>query len=514
MLMRMVFSFLHSKQYDAFVEELGISSETLMEIAAEGIYREISERFDLRGARVVVVAGKGNNGGDGVACARRCALSGAEVTVFLPEGEYSPLLQKQVDLFKRFNLGEVRYYEDPSMAAEIARSDLVVDAIFGVGFSGEIRSPYSEVVEIINSYAPYVVSVDVPSGVDENGNVGDVAVRADLTVCLGALKTSVLLFPGRRFAGEVAVVDFGFPVGGDLKPYRVYGDEDIRDILPPRLGHENKGNFGKVAIFAGSYQYPGTVYMTAVGALRSGVGLVYSVVPKSLKHVVNSPPPLPDVIMVDVPDRRGHFIKENVEYVVQARLNFNAFVVGPGITRYPQAIEFVNTLLKTFPHIPGVVDADALFAFKNRPLPENPRLVLTPHPGELGAITGKSPRTIDRERITIARRISTTFPGVLVLKGAPTVIAHRGEVVINPTGNTALSRGGSGDLLSGLIGGLLAQGMNPLEAAIAGVYVHGKAADLMPGERAYRVTEIGSALAAAFTLIEKGEVPFIDVASR
>jgi len=478
MLMRMVFSFLHSKQYDAFVEELGISSETLMEIAAEGIYREISERFDLRGARVVVVAGKGNNGGDGVACARRCALSGAEVTVFLPEGEHSPLLQKQVDLFRRFNLGEIKHYGDPSMAAEIARSDLVVDAIFGVGFSGEIKSPYSDVVEIINSYAPYVVSVDVPSGVDENGNVGDVAVRADLTVCLGALKTSVLLFPGRRFAGEVTVVDFGFPVGGDLKPYSMYEDEDIRAML------------------------------------RSGVGLVYSVVPKSLKHVVNSPPPMPDVIMIDVPDRRGHFIKENVEYIVQARLNFNAFVVGPGITRYPQAIEFVNTLLRTFPHIPGVIDADALFAFKNKPLPDNPRLVLTPHPGELGAITGKSPRTVDRERITIARRISTTFPGVLVLKGAPTVIAHRGDLVINPTGNTALSRGGSGDLLSGLIGGLLAQGMDPFKAAVVGTYVHGKAADLMPGERSYRVTEIGSALAAAFTLIEKGEVPFIDVASR
>ena len=496
------------------MEEMGITSDTLMEIAADGIFREIKERFHLRGARVVVVAGKGNNGGDGVACARRCALAGAKVVVYVPEGEYSPLLQKQLELFKKFNLGEVRTYGEPSMAAEVARADVVVDAIFGVGFSGEMRSPYSEVVDLINSHARYVVSVDVPSGVDENGEVGGVAVKADLTVCLGALKTSVLLFPGRRLAGEVAVVDFGFPIDGDIAPYTTYEDEDIREMLPPRRGNENKGSFGRVAIFSGSYQYPGTVYMTAVGALRSGVGLVYSIVPKSLKHVVNSPPPLPDVIMVDVPDRRGHFIRENVEYVIQSKLKFDAFVVGPGITRYPAAIEFVGTLLKTFPHVPGVVDADALFFFKNKPFPDNPRLVLTPHPGELGAITGKSPRTVDRERISIARKLSTTFPGVLVLKGAPTVIAHRGEVVINPTGNTTLARGGSGDLLSGLIGGLLAQGMEPFKAAIVGTYVHGKAAELMPSERPYRVIEVGSALAAAFTLIEKGEVPFIDVASR
>ncbi len=496
------------------MEEMGVASDTLMEIAADGIFREIRERFNLRGAKVVVIAGKGNNGGDGVACARRCALSGAEVVVYLPEGEYSPLLRKQVELFKRFNLGHVKQYGDPSMALDVADADVVVDAIFGVGFSGEMTPPYSDAVEIINSHARYVVSVDVPSGVDENGEVGGVAVKADLTVCLGAIKTSVLLFPGRNLAGEVKVVEFGFPIEGDTTPYSMYEDEDIRGMLPKRLGHENKGSFGKVAIFAGSYQYPGTVYMTAVGALRSGVGLVYSIVPKSLKHVVNSPPPLPDVIMVDVPDRRGHFIRENVEYVLQAKLRFDAFVVGPGITRYPSAIEFVGTLLKTFPHLPGVVDADALFFFKNKPFPDNPRLVLTPHPGELGAITGKSPRTVDRERISIARKLSTTFPGVLVLKGAPTVIAHKGNVVINPTGNTTLARGGSGDLLSGLIGGLLAQGMDPFEAAIVGTYVHGKAAELMPSERPYRVIEVGSALAAAFTLIEKGEAPFIDVASR
>ncbi len=500
--------------YDAFLEEMGVASDTLMEIAADGIFREISERFNLRGAKVVVIAGKGNNGGDGVACARRCALSGADVVVYLPEGEYSPLLQKQVEIFKRFNLGQIKQYGDPSMALDVASADVVVDAIFGVGFSGEMKPPYSDVVEIINSHARYVVSVDVPSGVDDNGEIGGVAVKANLTVCLGALKTSVLLFPGRNLAGEVEVVDFGFPTDGDMAPYSMYEDEDIREMLPRRLGHENKGSFGKVAIFAGSYQYPGTVYMTAVGALRSGVGLVYSVVPKSLKHVVNSPPPLPDVIMVDVPDRRGHFIRENVEYVLQSKLKFDAFVVGPGITRHPSAVEFVGTLLKTFPHVPGVVDADALFFFKNKPLPDNPRLVLTPHPGELGAITGKSPRTVDRERVSVARKLSTTFPGVLVLKGAPTVIAHRGDVVINPTGNTTLARGGSGDLLSGLIGGLLAQGMEPFEAAIVGTYVHGKAAEMMPSERPYRVIEVGSALAAAFTFIEKGEVPFIDVASR
>ncbi|NPB03208.1 MAG: NAD(P)H-hydrate dehydratase [Thermotogae bacterium] len=513
--MRNVFSFSHSKRLDSWAESIGITGETLMEIAAAGIFAHLIEEVgSLKGRKVVVVAGKGNNGGDGVACGRRCALSGAEVKIYLPEGELSPLLRKQLEMFDRFSLGEIKGYDDPSFALDLATADVVVDAIFGVGFNGEVTDPYSHVIELINTYSDFVLSVDVPSGVDENGKVGGPAVKANLTVCLGAIKTSVLLFPGRRFAGEVKVVDFGIPLGGDFGAYRLYEDEDIRSMLPERLGNENKGSFGRVAIFAGSYQYPGTVYLTAVGALRSGVGLVYSVVPKSLKHVVNSPPPLPDVIMVDVPDRRGHFIRENVEYVERAKMKFDAYVVGPGITRFPAVLEFVSTLLKTFPHLPGVIDADALFTFKNKPLPDNSKLVLTPHPGELGSITGKSPRTIDEERITIARRISTTFPGVLVLKGAPTVIAYRGQVVINPTGNTTLARGGSGDLLSGLIGGLLAQGMDPFEAAIAGAYIHGKAAELMPSERPYRVIEVGSALAAALTLIEKGEVPFIDVASR
>ncbi|NPA79882.1 MAG: NAD(P)H-hydrate dehydratase [Thermotogae bacterium] len=512
--MKWVFSFSHSKRYDEWIESLGVSSKTLMEIAADGIFRAINERAYLRDSKVVVIAGKGNNGGDGVACARRCALAGARTVIYVPDEGHSPLLQEQLELFKRFNLGEIKGYSDPSLVADIADADIVVDAIFGVGFSGKMDSPYAEIVEAINSHARFVVSVDVPSGVDENGEVSGPAVKADLTVCLGALKTSVLLFPGRNLAGETVVVDFGFPVDREMGPLAMYEDDDIRRMLPERLGHENKGSFGRVAIFAGSYQYPGTVYMTSVGALRSGVGLVYTIVPKSLKHVVNSPPPLPDVIMIDVPDRRGHFIRENVEYVQQTKLKFDAYVVGPGITRFPGALEFASVLLKTFPHLPAVVDADAIMAFKNRPFPDNPHMVFTPHPGELGAITGKSPKTIDKERITMARRISTTFPGVLVLKGAPTVIAHRGEVVINPTGNTALARGGSGDLLAGLIGGLLAQGMEPFKAAIVGTYVHGKAAELMPNERSYRVIEIGSALSAAFTLIEKGEVPFIDVASR
>ncbi len=495
-------TFSHSKSYDKWIESLGVGADTLMEIAAYGVFKELEGEFEPRDLDVVVVAGKGNNGGDGVALARILATSGANVRVYVPENGHSPLLQKQLKIFRELELGSVRVYDTGRLKVDVASSDLVIDALFGVGFKGPMKPPFSDVADVVNEYAPFVLSVDVPSGVDENGQADEHAVKADMTVCLGGMKTSVLLYPGRVFAGDVRVVEFGFPFPDDLFPYYMYELQDIKEMLPRRLGNEHKGSFGRVAIFAGSFQYPGTAYLTSLGALRSGVGLIYTVVPKSLKHVVNSPSPLPDVIMVEVPDKRGTFVKENVEYVVNIKLPFNSIVVGPGITRSPSAMEFVNTLLRTFPHVPTVVDADALFVFKNKPFPDNPNLVLTPHPGELGAITGKSPATVDRERVEIAKRLSRTFPGVLVLKGAPTVIAHNGEVVINPTGSTALSRGGSGDLLSGLIGGFLAQGVKPFEAAVLAVYLHGLAADLLPSERSFRVVEIADALRDVFALVE------------
>ncbi|MEO0214182.1 MAG: NAD(P)H-hydrate dehydratase [candidate division WOR-3 bacterium] len=470
--MRKVFSFEDTKVFDRIAEERGYSLETLMEIAGKGVYEAIKSRFDLKGLRVVVVCGKGNNGGDGLVCARYLSLSGASVKVYIPSGELSHLSKIQLERLK--GLCEIVLYSD-EMLYDIVKADVVVDAVFGVGFSGDLKGDYRRVIGAINE-GKFVVSVDVPSGVSGDGSVGDLCVRADLTVCMGALKEAVLLFPGRVFAGEVVVVNLGVPFPAGIGSFLIE-ESDIREFIPKPLGNEHKGKFGRLVVFAGSKKYPGALNLTLLGALRGGVGLIYALNLENLTILY------PEVIPLN-------------------SLNFpfkpSAFAIGPGLSGDENMLKTAYKLISDYPDVPVVLDADGLKLIKDFPhILDRENLIITPHPGEFSKFFGGKPDEIDKNRIKIAKEFSRNHACVLVLKGNPTVVGHKGDVYINPTGNVSLAKGGSGDVLTGLIGSLLAQGIKPLESALSGVFIHGKAADLLDN-RSYRITEIADKIPEVF----------------
>ena len=480
--MRPVLSPEEMRRMDAYtIETLGVPSSTLMELAGKGVAEALEEALGgVEGKAVVVVSGKGNNGGDGLVAARWLHFKGARVKVFLlaekaklkgdPKTYLAPLEKLGVPVVEVL---------EPSEEAEreVAEADAVVDAVFGTGFSGEPRGVYAWAISKINETQGLIVAVDIPSGVEgETGKVHGEAVAADLTVTMAHPKLGHYLYPGRLFTGELRVVDIGIPPSLDATATRFLLEaEDVGSWLPRRWGPENKRHFGRLAVVAGSWQYSGAALLAAAGALRSGVGLLYLVVPESLKpHLVGR---LPEAILVEAPEREGSF-SPGLSEVVKG-LEPDAVVLGPGLGRKPWTREAVLEALREL-QVPVVLDADGLWAVSgelDEVLGERQEsLVLTPHPGEMRFLVGGEPAEIDAERVKVAEGFAR--PGaVLVLKGAPTVIAEPGLTYLNPTGNPGMAVGGSGDVLAGVIGSLLAQGVPPLQAAAAGAFLHGLAGD-------------------------------------
>jgi len=468
-----VFSFENAKEFDKIAEEKGFSLETLMEVAGKGVFEAIKGRFKVENLKVVVVCGKGNNGGDGLVCARYLALNGAKVKVYIPSQKLSPLSDLQL---KRLgNLCEVKTYGE-EIYMDVLWADLVVDGIFGIGFSGKVPEDYELVFKALRN-AKYTVSIDVPSGLSSDGSFGELVVKADLTVCMGALKEAVVLFPGRSIAGELEVVDLGVPIPESLGSFLIEG-KDVKGFFPKYLGNENKGDFGKIVILAGSRKYPGALNLTLLGAIRGGAGLIYAINPYDL-HIY-----YPEVIPI-----KG--------------INFKptAFAMGPGFDDDEEMFSLSYKILKEFSDVPAVLDADGLKLLKLYPeFLERDNLIITPHPGEFSKLFGGTSEDVDKNRIKLAREFSQKYSSILVLKGNPTVIGYKGKIYINATGNINLAKGGSGDVLTGLIGAFLAWGIKPLEASIMGVYIHGLASQLVKN-RHFRITEIADKIPEAISML-------------
>ncbi len=464
-----VFSFKDAKDFDNLANKRGFSLETLMEIAGKGVYEEIKKRFDVRNLRVVVVCGKGNNGGDALVCARYLSLSGSKVKVYLPPKNLSPLSELQLKRLE--GLCEIKTYCD-EIYRDILWADVVVDGIFGIGFSGEIPQEYRLVFDAINC-AKFIVSIDVPSGLRSDGSFGENVVKANLTVCIAALKEAVLLFPGKNISGEIEVVDLGIPIPESLGSFLIEG-QDIKEYFPEFLGNENKGNFGRLVVIGGSKKYPGALNLTLLGAIRGGAGLIYAFNPNEIPIIY------PEVIPIT-----------NIDFKP------SAFAIGPGFDDDDNMFSLSYKILRDFYDVPAVLDADGLKLLKLYPeLLDRDNLIITPHPGEFSKIFGGSAAEVDRKRLDLAREFSKKYNSILVLKGKPTVIGYRGKVYINPTGNLNLAKGGSGDILTGLIGAFLSWGIEPLRASIMGVYIHGLAGELVPN-RHFKITEIADKIPEA-----------------
>ncbi len=472
------------------IDTHGISGPSLMENAGQGIAELIlSDLIDSPSdTKVALFCGKGNNGGDGYVVARGLYDAGVDVRVFF----LGPIDQLSVDARLNFDraaglgiaLTEITAAKD--LPAQLD-CDIAIDAVFGTGFVGAPHGLAAEMIEYINLQDVTVVSIDLPSGLNaDTGQHGGCVVDADYTYTLALPKYGLFLSPGRELAGEIDVVPIGIPDAVIEKfgaPVELITSEWVVAALPVRKPDGHKGDFGKLLVVGGSTGLTGAATLAALAAARSGCGTVRVGCPTSVQPVLAVK--LTECMTVPLPDvrKRGALALRSLGEVRKLVTLHDALVIGPGLGLHHETAELVRRLLGNMA-IPSIVDADALKALKGHAeqLAERTgtgEVILTPHAGEFEVMTGTAVPSDIHERIALAIKTARAMKAVLVLKGSPTVVASPGGICyLNPTGNSGMATGGSGDVLSGMIGSFLAQGLCAIDAARCGVYFHGLAGDI------------------------------------
>lgn len=454
------------KEVDGRTASTGATSYTLMGNAAREMFECIKEN-GLDTSTVLIMCGRGGNGGIGYALAYLMIKSGVSarvVHVVDPKNEDSKTYMSQ---YTELGGELIRYADDPDYVASLAMiSSLVIDALHGVAFCGELWGDELQLVDLANSSPGVLVSVDIPTGVSADGNVSPNCILADITVTFTSHKAATVSYPALEYCGKVFVRDIGVPeeIITGIRPMGCVIDESILQYLPARCPNTNKGNYGTLLTLTGSADMPGAAYLSAMGALRSGVGLLKMAGDKEtlsiLKNRISEPVFIP-------------FSKEN-----PAMQKYSALLVGCGIGRTYD--NMLDDILKMQKHT-AIIDADGinyLSSHINVLMEMQGEVILTPHPGEMARLIGEDIEYVNRNRIECAKTFAMEYCCVVVLKGDRTVVASpNGDVFVNSTGNTALSKGGSGDVLAGVIASLAAQGVTPIKAACIGVYAHGKAAE-------------------------------------
>lgn len=466
---------------DRRAQELGIPGAVLMERAAVEMTRAIVRRFGPAGKqRVLAVCGGGNNGGDGFVIARELRRLGARVSVLPVSSEYRGDARTNLEILKNL---DVRFIYRAELGIELERANIVVDALLGTGFSGKVREDVAEVIERINTTAAHVVSVDVPSGVNgSTGEVGGVAVRARLTICAHAVKVGCAVSPGRECAGQVEVVEIGIPSEAEVEPSAEWTDAaSLRGLVPLRPATAHKYSAGSLLVVAGSRQATGAAVMAVRGAQRAGCGIIFSVTSESAAPFVDAQ--LTEALVAGAPeDDGGYMTAAAVEAALERTERATAMVVGPAVGVGDESRELVERLLSEV-DLPVLLDADAvtnlagsgaLACRAERGVPT----IITPHPGEMGRLLGVGAKEIAARRLHYARQAAEEHGCCVLLKGPGTIVVDDGRVSVNASGSAALATAGTGDVLSGVIGGLLSRGMDAYGAARAGAWAHGRAAEL------------------------------------
>ncbi len=465
-----------AKELDAAAQARGIRAIDLMERAGVAVARACVDLCGgVYGRRAVVVAGKGNNGGDGFVAARHLARWGMRVSVVTLE-QPSDLAAANASRLAEVDI-RVLPISEGVVERELARADVAVDAIFGTGFRGMPEGAWASAIAAVNASAAPVVAVDIPSGVDGgSGAVDGDAVRAALTVTFGAAKTGVVLLPGAGYAGTVRVVDIGYPSELVRADAFLTESRDVAASLPSRAVDAHKRE-AVLLVVAGSRRMTGAPRLIAEAAARIGAGLVHVAAPTSALPAIQAE--VTEATFLPLPETAdGTIAASAVDTLMEAADRAHAMALGPGLTRGNETAAVVREIVAASP-IPLVVDADGLNAFSGDAgaLAERRALaVLTPHAGEFSRMTGVKARDLENDRLGHVRALAATTGAVSVLKGSRTVIAEPdGQVRINLTGSPVLATAGSGDVLAGMIGGLLACGVEPLDAASSAAYLHGLA---------------------------------------
>jgi len=470
------------------IDNLGIPGLKLMENAGVGSVRFIEHELGPQKGKVVtVVCGKGNNGGDGFVIARELRRLGASVSVYLVGH------RDDVSGDARTNLGRlglesvVELSDGRSIAGFVevmTKSDFIVDAVFGTGFNGVPRGLSGTVIGQMNSCGRPILAVDVPSGLNATTGIAEgECVNAAWTCTMGLSKRGFYIDHGRACVGKLHVVDIGVP----RKAIETVGVRDnaltMRDaaeLLPARPFDGHKGTFGTVVVIAGSVGYTGAAALTAASALRTGAGLVYLGVPSSLNDIMETK--LTEVITRPLAETAARSLSpESLPDIRELLANADVLALGPGISGDQETRSLVRSIVAEV-SVPCVIDADGLNALTPESIgqrTDDAPVILTPHPGEMARLAGCSVRDVLADREGVARATAASARATVVLKGVGSIVAApSGELYMNPTGNSGLASGGTGDVLTGIIAAFLGRGVEPTRAAALGVYVHGLAGDL------------------------------------
>lgn len=486
------------------IQEMGIPSFVLMERAALKVADFITKIADAAKDRVLILCGMGNNGGDGLAIGRILTERGFQTafTLLGEEKKASMEMKQQILIARNLQVSEVT---NPQMADYT----ILVDAIFGIGLTRDITGNYAACIEEINRADAAVISVDIPSGIDaSDGKVLGCAVRADYTVTFGVNKRGLVLFPGTLYAGQVLTEEIGFPKKAIEKAAPAvfsYERSDIPKLFPKRIPRSNKGSYGKCLVIAGSGQISGAAYFAAAAAYRMGSGLVRVFTHENNRTMLQTK--LPEALLATYSEEPGlssehgnhsqdyitgkedlwqkHQEEEHTKYIRELQKNISwasAVIIGPGLGTSPMAGLFLQEVLQV-KDIPVLIDADGLnllskfseYFGENNTIRLPANFVLTPHLMEMSRLTGSGIPEIQENFIDTACK--HTEGATIVLKDARTVVSDGTRIYLNQSGNSALAKGGSGDVLGGIIGGLLTRGMEPFDAAALGVYLHGLTAE-------------------------------------
>lgn len=501
------------------MNEYNIPGIILMENAGLRIVECIENAVDeLRGLKTVILAGKGNNGGDGLVVARHLLNAGSLVDVFLlgSEDELSSDSRMNYDILSKMqaNIYPLRNEEDLNrLMLSLLSAELIVDAIYGIGFKGSLNDFEAKIVKMVNwSKAALVVSADIPSGVEaDTGKVHGPAIRADYTVTMALPKVGLIMEPGKEYSGTLNVADISIPdvLLKDKKlNSNLITEEMIKEYFQPRASETHKGTYGHALLLGGAEGMCGAMIMASYAALKSGAGLVTVGVPQSLLPIVQSS--VAELMCRPLAQTRDSAISIDALPAIENLLGMaSVCAIGPGMSRYSEANAVLRLVLEKA-GIPVLIDADGINALEgdtavlmNRQVP----VIITPHPGEMSRLTGLSIAEIQKNRMEIAREYACKWGITVVLKGNKTVIASpSGETYINISGNPGMATAGSGDVLSGIITGLMAQGLKPLTAAVSGVYIHGLAGDKAvesTGERGLVAGDLINALPDILSKLEK-----------
>lgn len=465
-------------------EELGVSRVRLMRNAAESILEFLKADFSpLDQKKIVVICGSGNNGGDGAVLA--CLLGREEVHTGIVVQKKFPDTDTVKECLKELEAGGFNIVKDIDVSAAFEEADIILDCVFGTGFHGELPESAVKIFKEAERSNAVKISVDIPSGV--NGTTGVIAknsFKPDITLVLAAMKTGLLNLPCNDFCGDIQVLDIGITADCFEEVDGVFIGADIKKLLPKRPRSANKGTFGKLLNIAGCNKYIGAALLSSRAALRSGAGLVTlaaveRVVPIGAAYV-------PECVFMELPsDDEGYISEKAVKEIGAVMDNYSAVSMGCGMGNRESTKKIAEFLIKNGKST-LILDADGINSIsdninvlkdKSRPV------ILTPHPAEFGRLIGLTAAEVQADRLYLAKRFAVEYSVTLLLKGSNTIIATPdGKAWINTTGNNALAKAGCGDVLTGIIGALAAQGID--HAAVLGAYLHGEAADLLVKEQA------------------------------